>query len=196
MNRPPPFQFRSLAKGFTLVELMVTISVLAVLMAVGIPSFQGVIASSRVTTATNDFMATLAQARSNAIRRGGRVTVCKSADGASCVTTGNWEQGWIMFNDDDHSAANASVDTGETITFASPALTNGIVMKGNLNYVSFGADGLPKNMNGSGYFGTIRICSTVASLSDDKRARDLIINRTGRSLVERKTNIAATCPFP
>ena len=73
MNRPSPFQFRSLAKGFTLVELMVTISVLAVLMAVGIPSFQGVIASSRVTTATNDFMATLAQARSNAIRRGGRV---------------------------------------------------------------------------------------------------------------------------
>lgn len=196
MNRPPPFQFRSLAHGFTLVELMVTISVLAVLMAVGIPSFQGVIASSRVTTATNDFMATLAQARSNAIRRGGRVTVCKSADGASCVITGGWEQGWIMFNDDDHSAVNPSVGTGETITFSSPALTNGIVMKGNMDYVSFGADGLPKNMNGSGYFGTIRICSTVAALSNDKRARDLIINRTGRSLVERRTNIAATCPFP
>jgi type IV fimbrial biogenesis protein FimT len=196
MNRPPPFQFRSLAKGFTLVELMVTISVLAVLMAVGIPSFQGVIASSRVTTATNDFMATLAQARSNAIRRGGRVTVCKSSDGANCLTTGNWEQGWIMFNDDDHSLVNAKVDAGETITFASPALTNGIVMKSNMDYVSFGADGLPKNMNGSAYFGTIRICSTVASLSNDKRARDLIINRTGRSLVERKTNIAATCPFP
>ena len=109
MNRPPPFQFRSFAKGFTLVELMVTISVLAVLMAVGIPSFQGVIASSRVTTATNDFMATLAQARSNAIWRGGRVTVCKSADGASCVITGGWEQGWIMFNDDDHSAVNTNV---------------------------------------------------------------------------------------
>jgi type IV fimbrial biogenesis protein FimT len=196
MNSPPPFQSRRLAKGFTLVELMVTISVLAVLMAVGIPSFQGVIASSRVTTATNDFMATLAQARSNAIRRGARVTVCKSADGATCVTTGGWEQGWIMFNDDDHSAVNPSVDSGETITFSSPALTNGIVMKGNMDYVSFGADGLPKNMNGSGYFGTIRICSTVASLSNDKRARDLVINRTGRSLVQRPTNIAATCPFP
>ena len=181
-----------------MVELMVTISVLAVLMAVGIPSFQGVIASSRVTTATNDFMATLAQARSNAIRRGGRVTVCKSADGASCVTTGGWEQGWIMFNDNDHSAATVNRDSSkdETITFSGPALTNGIVMKGNMDYVSFGADGLPKNMNGSGYFGTIRICSTVASLSNDKRARDLIINRTGRSLVERPTNIAATCPFP
>jgi type IV fimbrial biogenesis protein FimT len=196
MNSPPPFQSRRLAKGFTLVELMVTISVLAVLMAVGIPSFQGVIASSRVTTATNDFMATLAQARSNAIRRGARVTVCKSADGATCVTTGGWEQGWIMFNDDNHSAVNPSVDSGETITFSSPALTNGIVMKGNMDYVSFGADGLPKNMNGSGYFGTIRICSTVASLSSDKRARDLVINRTGRSLVQRPTNIAATCPFP
>lgn len=196
MNSPPPFQSRRLAKGFTLVELMVTISVLAVLMAVGIPSFQGVIASSRVTTATNDFMATLAQARSNAIRRGARVTVCKSADGATCVTTGGWEQGWIMFNDDNHSAVNPSVDSGETITFSSPALTNGIVMKGNMDYVSFGADGLPKNMNGSGYFGTIRICSTVASLSNDKRARDLVINRTGRSLVQRPTNIAATCPFP
>ena len=89
-----------------------------------------------------------------------------------------------------------SVGTGETITFSGPALTNGIVMKGNMDYVSFGADGLPKNMNGSGYFGTIRICSTVASLSNDKRARDLIINRTGRSLVERTHQHRGHLPVP
>ena len=65
-----------------------------------------------------------------------------------------------------------------------------------MDYVSFGADGLPKNMNGSGYFGTIRICSTAASLSNDRRARDLIINRTWLSLLERPANHAATCPFP
>ena len=86
--------------------------------------------------------------------------------------------------------------TDETITFSVTSLPGGIVVKGNLDYVSFAADGLPKNMDGGGYFGTLRICSTASSLSNDKRARDLILNRTGRTLIERKTNIAATCPSP
>ena len=196
MNSPTFLQSSHRTSGLTLIELMVTVSILAILMAVAIPSFQSMIASSKLTTATNDFMATLGQARSEAIRRGSRVTVCKSADGSQCVTTGDWEQGWIIFNDSVRSGSSASVDTGETIIFAAPALTGGVVMKGNLDYVSFAADGQPKNMSGAPYFGTIRICSTAASLTNDKRARDLILTRAGRSAIELKTGIAASCPPP
>lgn len=175
---------------------MVTVSILAILTTLAVPSFQSMIASSNLTTATNDLMATLTQARSNAIRRGGRVTVCKSADGAACVATGDWEQGWIVFNDQVRDQTYAKVDTDETITFAVPALTSGIVIKGNLNYVSYAADGQPKSMTGAGYFGTIRICSTTSSLSNDKRARDLILSRTGRSITEPQSGITADCPAP
>lgn len=184
--------------GFTLIELMVTLSVLVVLMALAVPSFQSAMASSNVTTTTNDLLATLAQARSNAVRRGARVTVCKSANGSQCTSSGGWEQGWIMFNDDDHSGTNASVSSGETITFSSPAAANGIVIKGNTNYVSYAADGQGKAMDGTGGFlaATLRVCNTSTSLSNDKRARDLKLSRVGRIIVEQPTGIAAACPAP
>lgn len=187
--------------GMTLIELMVTIAILVVLLSVAAPSFQSMIASSSLRTASNELSTSLAQARSDAIRRGKRVTVCKSANGTQCTTTGDWGQGWIIFNDDDHSGTNANVDTSggvtETITFTVPAQTGGIVIKSSsLNYVSFAADGQPKSMNGAGYFGTIRICSTSDSIANDDRSRDLKLSRTGRSVIEKTAGIAATCPAP
>ena len=182
--------------GFSLMELLVVIAILAILTTLAVPSFQSMIASSSIRTATNDLMATLAQARSNAIRRGARVTVCKSANGSQCTTSGDWAQGWIVFNDDGHSGSSANVDTGETITFAAPSLTGGIVINGNLDYVSFSADGQPKNMSGSPYFGTLRICSTSSALTNSSRARDLKLSRAGRSVIEQAANVAASCPAP
>jgi len=64
------------ARGFSLVELMVTIAVLAILLAIGIPSFASLIASNRLTSATNELVAALQTARTEAIRRNVRVTVC------------------------------------------------------------------------------------------------------------------------
>lgn len=184
--------------GFTLIELMVTLSVLAILMALAIPSFQSLMASSNLSAVTNDLMTTLAQARSNAVRRGGRVTVCKSASGTQCAASGDWEQGWIMFNDDDHSGTSASVSTGEAITFTAPTSASNILIKGNLGYISYAADGQAKLMDGTGGFqaGTLRVCSTSTALTNDKRARDLILSRVGRIVIDRPANIAATCPSP
>lgn len=188
-------------KGMTLIELMITLSILVILTAVAIPSFQSLMASSRLRTAVSDLSTTLAQARSNAIRRGGRVTVCKSTNGTQCATTGDWNQGWIMFEDVTHSGAAPNVDTvasvTEKITLVTPALPTNIVIKSsNLNYVSFAADGQPKNMDGGSYYGTIRICNTSQSLSDDTRASEIVLSRTGRAIIEKKTGIAATCPAP
>ena len=188
-------------KGLTMIELMVTIAILVILTAVAVPSFQSLIASSRLRTSISDFSTTLAQARSNAIRRGGRVTVCKSTNGTQCATTGDWNQGWIMFEDDSHSGSDPNVDTvasvTEKITLITPAQPIGIVVKSNnLNYVSFAADGQPKNMTSGSYYGTIRICSTSESLSNDARASDIVLSRTGRAIIEKKTGIAAACPAP
>lgn len=179
----------------TLIELMVTLSILGILMALAVPSFQAMIASSRLTTSSNDFLATLSQARSNAIKTGSRITICKSANGTQCATSGDWEQGWIMFNDTTRSGTDASVDTGETIISSVPALPSGLVMPGNMNFVSFAADGQPKLMTGGFLSGKIRICSTSTSLANDQRARDLVLNSAGRISVLRNS-VAATCPAP
>ncbi|TNF61933.1 MAG: prepilin-type N-terminal cleavage/methylation domain-containing protein, partial [Burkholderiales bacterium] len=73
-----------LQSGFTLIELMVTITVLAVLLGVGVPSFQATIQGNRITTAANDLVAALQYARSEAVRRGVNVTVCSSNDQSTC----------------------------------------------------------------------------------------------------------------
>ncbi|MCB4361260.1 GspH/FimT family pseudopilin [Quatrionicoccus australiensis] len=77
---------RFVPSGFSLVELMVTIAILAILAMMAAPSMQGQIASSRVTAATNDLLTTLAHARSEAVRRGITVTVT--------ATGGDWKNGW------------------------------------------------------------------------------------------------------
>lgn len=88
--------------GFTLVELMVTLAVAAILMTVAIPSFQNTIRMNRLSTQTSHIMTALNIARSEAIRRGVSVSVCSSLNSTACrsaATAGNWSGGWIVFSD-------------------------------------------------------------------------------------------------
>lgn len=186
------------ADGFSLIELLVVIAIVAILASLAVPSFQSLIASSNLTSTTNDLIATLARARSDAIRRGKRVTVCMSADSAQCTTSGDWAQGWIMFNDDDHADASATVESTNDITAKAAALTNNIVVKAKSSqaYFSYSADGQVKLMNGGNGAGSIRVCSTSSALTNDTRTRDIVINFVGRVNVIKKTGIAASCPAP
>ena len=70
-----PGRLRGPQAGFTLIELMVGVAIMGILLMVGVPSFQSAVASSRLTTSTNDVVSALALARTEAIRRGARVTV-------------------------------------------------------------------------------------------------------------------------
>lgn len=189
---------RNTQRGFTLIELLVTLSIAGVLAALAAPSFQGAIASSRLKSRTNDLVGTLAAARSEAIRRGKRVTVCKSSDQKTCATTGDWEQGWIAFEDDTR-ASDPVVDTGETILSVSQAMTSGTVIMGDsvvASYVSYAADGRAKLIAGGSQSGTLRICSTSTALTNDQRARDIQINAVGRTTSSTPAGIADTCPAP
>ncbi len=80
--------------GFTLVELMVTLSVLAVLLGVGVPSFQATIRGNRITATANDLVAALQFARSEAVRLGVNVTLCPSNNQTTC--SGAWTDGWVV----------------------------------------------------------------------------------------------------
>jgi type IV fimbrial biogenesis protein FimT len=84
------------ARGFTLVELMVTLLVLAILLGLAVPSFRDASLSSRLTGYANDLVAGVQIARSEAIKRNATVTLCASEDGATCAEDVGWEVGWIV----------------------------------------------------------------------------------------------------
>lgn len=78
---------------------MVTISVAAVLIAVGVPGMQDFVRNNRRAAEVNALVAALQFARSEAVARNRLVIVCPSADGASCAATTEWEDGWIVYDD-------------------------------------------------------------------------------------------------
>jgi type IV fimbrial biogenesis protein FimT len=93
-----PFVGGDKNSGFTLVEFMVVVAIVAVLTMIGYPNFRTLMQNQRLGTLANDFIADLSFARSEAVKRVGQVGLCVSTDGATC-TGGNWEAGRVIFVD-------------------------------------------------------------------------------------------------
>lgn len=101
---------QSRSAGFTLVELMITIAIAAILLAIALPSFQGSMRSNRLATSTNEMIATISLARSEAIRSRRGAGLCATANGSACGT--DWNQGWMVWAD---ANGDGAVSTGETV---------------------------------------------------------------------------------
>jgi type IV fimbrial biogenesis protein FimT len=92
-------------RGYTLVELMVSIGVLTILGAVALPGMENIMLNNSRVSLTNEFSSSLQVARSEAATRNQRVTMCASGNGTSCGSASAWKNGWIVFNDVDLSGA-------------------------------------------------------------------------------------------
>jgi type IV fimbrial biogenesis protein FimT len=124
------------SKGFTLVELMVTIAVLAILLTLGVPSFTAVINNNRLAAGANEFAAALQHARMEAMRRNTRVIVCRSDDQVSCSAGSEW-RAWVVFVDRDRDGvADAASGTTATEVIRVGALPAPVMAKVSTNVVS------------------------------------------------------------
>lgn len=171
-------------QGFSLIELLVAISIAALLVTIAAPSLAQLVTSLQLSAASNTFVSGLHLARSEAIKRNGRVVLCKTSDGIVCADTGGWEQGWIIF----HDANNNSLrENAEQIIHRQLALPASLRMTGNLNvatYVSFVPTGGTKLAGGGFQAGTLTLCRESLSAGD---ARQIILNAAGRPRVQKIT---------
>ncbi len=83
-------------RGFTLIEMLITILIGSILLVIGVPSFRDAALGSSLSNIANDLNSSIQLARSEAIKRNTQVTLCMTADGSSCALSGSWEQGWIV----------------------------------------------------------------------------------------------------
>ncbi len=117
-----------LVKGLTLLELIVFIAISALTLSLGVPSFVSIVQNARLTAGTNEFVSALHQARSGAIERGVQTTLCPSSDAADCDMTAEWDEGWILFVDDN---SDGSVDPSERVLTRHAALNGPMLISDN-----------------------------------------------------------------
>ena len=173
--------------GFTIIELVVTVAIVAILAAIAVPAYTTMMTNNRMVAELNDFVGTLHFARSEAIKRGLDVVVCKSSNGNTCTTAGDWSQGWVIFqdtdSDQDRDVAGCPGSPCEPLINAQSAFEGADQFVGTGNpkdWVRFTRNGFSGNS-----FGTFTLCE---SGNDPKRARAIIISRTGRIRLGEDTN--------
>lgn len=154
------------SRGFTLLELMVALGVAALLVTVGVPSFNGFVQNTRATTHTNDLVTALNLARSEATRRGVPITVCSSTDEATCSAANDWSTGWIVLT------------PGGQVLRSWPERTGGAgVLTSTVNQVQFQPRG---SVAAAGITFQMRLPDCTGD-----QGRDLTINVAGRISVAR-----------
>ncbi|WP_038053015.1 GspH/FimT family pseudopilin [Thioalkalivibrio sp. ALJ1] len=167
----------SCSRGFTLVELMVTLLVASILLGIGAPAFGNLVEQTRLTTTTNQFLTTLHITRSEAIRRGGLVTLCTSTDGATCTDT-SWDAGWILFANPGRS--NQPSDPNRILRVGNGWTNPSIAVTGNQpvsQHISYNPLGQSERLSGALLMGTVSICA------DSSEGRAIVISSAGRPRV-------------
>ena len=175
----------AVVRGFTLVELMVTIAIAAILLGIAVPSFDGVMLSMKLTSYANNLVASTLLARSEAINRNAVVTLCVSSDGSSC-RTGGWEQGWIvMCNTTDNTYCDPAGPNTMVIQ-SQPAVSSGwkITASGAISSVSFQPTGTGATA------AVLTVCRATPIVASQERM--LRISASGLPSVTKTANAACS----
>lgn len=164
--------------GFTLIELMVTITIAGVLLIVGVPSFVAFQRSSELTSAANSFVAALGAARGEAMKRGLQAVVVPLADN-------DWATGWTVFVDTDH---NQQFDGSDILIQQHGALPSYFAATGTGTaqlspaYIMFNPSGYTQTSGSVFQSATLKIeRNDISGAAKTQQTRIVVIAKTGRA---------------
>lgn len=162
--------------GFSLIELLVTLTIAGMVLLLALPSFTNTIERNRIVTQTNDFIAATMMARSEAIRRNRLTGVCASADQQVCG--GAWTEGWIVWAD---LNLDGGPDVGEALRTGS--FNTADTVDALVNDIRFNARGL-RSLPAAGNVELVLKPADCAS-GQANMARRVIVNLTGSVSTEK-----------
>jgi type IV fimbrial biogenesis protein FimT len=170
--------------GFTLLELLAVVAIVAILMGIGAPSYKYVTTSNRTTAEVNGLLGDLQFARAEAIKEGQMVTVCASSDGTSCTTGGNdWAIGWIVFSD---GGTVGTVDPTDFVLRVQKAFgnTDTFTADSNVQAITFNRDGFANGLSAA-------LTLTLKDSSNNANFKRCLLSTVVGSLT---TKSAGNCP--
>ncbi|MBS0289913.1 MAG: GspH/FimT family pseudopilin [Proteobacteria bacterium] len=170
--------------GFTLIELIITIAVLAIVLAIAIPAFTSTIQNNLIASTNNDLISALMYARSEAMKRNVPVSVCAPSDNTYTACGGSWNLGWIIFvNPTGGSALSNTTSAPMLRTQQITDQTISITTSPSVSIATYNGSGFPATNTGNVAFTIKATGCTIDS------GRQITISLTGRPAV---TNV--TCP--
>ena len=178
---------RGAERGFTLIEILVTITVAGILLGIAVPAFQSFVQNDRDSGQAMSLVSSFNYARSEAIKRASPtgITVCPSAAGLACDAGSTaWSLGWIVI---DTNAADCAPAVACTPLQTVPALAGSNTVTpvgGAATGITFSSSGLVAGPPGTTL--TIRVCDTRLAAF----ARDVEVNATGRVAASQKPGFA------
>jgi type IV fimbrial biogenesis protein FimT len=146
-HRPATVCGRRRIAGITLLEMLTVITIVSILMAIGVPSYQYVTSSNRISGEVNSLLGDLQYARAEAIKEGQTVSVCASTNLTTCSGTTTWQNGWIVFSDVNGSGAVDSPN--DQVLRVQRAFSLGDTFNANngMKFVTFNREGFALNLN-------------------------------------------------
>jgi len=161
-------------KGFTVVELMITVLVGTILLLMAVPSFLDVLERDRISSAAEQLYVSFSEARGEALKRRNDVRVCPSANSSSCRNDGDWSEGWLIFDNADANGSPAASEIIKAVPGTSLASGVNFAVDADVDdFVEFGATGTTID---SGTDGAFRVCHDGSSAA----SHEISISLSGR----------------
>lgn len=172
--------------GFTMIELLVTISIVAILAVIALPGFTAVINSNRLSAQANEVVAAMQLARVEAVRQNRRAIVCGSTNGSTCSASTAWNTGWITFLDMDGDGSPTAAEIIRADTVKAP-----VVVRSQVASLSFRSDGMAHLANGDLANNMVTVCIPTTRPVENQRRVNLAL---GSRISTESGSGSGACP--